>query len=214
MARLSPVLQRTGNAGAAMRAPGQAGATRGAMIRAPDSPSVAAPKSRSSARISPSLGMSCPRALPSAAVRLAEGEGFEPSRRLDTPYSLSRRALSAAQSSLRVGPKYTEAGIRSRMARRARPRRSDRAVPQVPAHVAHHHDPSRGVQIAVDPQQLSTGPADVRAQLDRASVVAALVVGRELLARRVGDVARPVEAARAGLGREVGVRQPVGRPVG
>ena len=33
--------------------------------------------------------------------RVAEGEGFEPSRRLNTPYSLSRRALSAAQSSLR-----------------------------------------------------------------------------------------------------------------
>ena len=31
---------------------------------------------------------------------VAEGEGFEPSRRLNTPYSLSRRALSAAQSSL------------------------------------------------------------------------------------------------------------------
>src|SRR3978361_716795 len=36
--------------------------------------------------------------------RVAEGEGFEPSRRLNTPYSLSRRALSAAQSSLREGP--------------------------------------------------------------------------------------------------------------
>ena len=35
------------------------------------------------------------------AVPMAEGEGFEPSRRLNTPYSLSRRALSAAQSSLR-----------------------------------------------------------------------------------------------------------------
>ena len=33
---------------------------------------------------------------------MAEGEGFEPSRELITPYSLSRRALSAAQSSLRV----------------------------------------------------------------------------------------------------------------
>ena len=36
-----------------------------------------------------------------AVRRVAEGEGFEPSRRLNTPYSLSRRALSAAQSSLR-----------------------------------------------------------------------------------------------------------------
>src|ERR1700704_2488481 len=34
--------------------------------------------------------------------RVAEGEGFEPSKELVTPYSLSRRALSASQSSLRV----------------------------------------------------------------------------------------------------------------
>ena len=61
IARLSPGVHRTGNAGAATTAPGHARAIRGAMMRAPDSPSVAAPKSRSSARISPSLGMSCRR---------------------------------------------------------------------------------------------------------------------------------------------------------
>ena len=42
--------------------------------------------------------------------RVAEGEGFEPSRRLNTPYSLSRRALSAAQSSLRVARESTQVG--------------------------------------------------------------------------------------------------------
>ena len=36
--------------------------------------------------------------------RLAEGEGFEPSRELVTPYSLSRRAPSATRSALRSGP--------------------------------------------------------------------------------------------------------------
>ena len=40
------------------------------------------------------------RSMRSSARELAEGEGFEPSRRFNTPYSLSRRAPSATRSSL------------------------------------------------------------------------------------------------------------------
>ena len=43
-------------------------------------------------------------------VRVAEGEGFEPSKELVTPYSLSRRALSASQSSLRVAGRVYATG--------------------------------------------------------------------------------------------------------
>ena len=55
-----------------------------------------------------------------AAPGVAEGEGFEPSRRLNTPYSLSRRALSATQSSLRDGPSIPGAN-RDLPARRREP---------------------------------------------------------------------------------------------
>src|SRR5512132_1075917 len=48
MARLSPGLHCTGYAGAATRAPGQTGFTRGCMRRAPDSPSVAVPSASAS----------------------------------------------------------------------------------------------------------------------------------------------------------------------
>ena len=61
------------------------------MGRPPDSPTVAAPSARSVAAASAGSG---PR-------ELAEGEGFEPSRSLNGPYSLSRRAPSASRSSLR-----------------------------------------------------------------------------------------------------------------
>ena len=44
----------------------------------------------------------------SVCRRVAEGEGFEPSKELFTPYSLSRRALSASQSSLRVAGQCTQ----------------------------------------------------------------------------------------------------------
>src|SRR4051794_732907 len=57
MARLSPAVQRTAYAGAAIRAPGHAGAIRGAMMRAPDSPNAAEPNSLSQALVSACVGM-------------------------------------------------------------------------------------------------------------------------------------------------------------
>lgn len=62
---------------------------------------LAARRAASSAIGDPSVAMRTFIGAPCPAWRVAEGEGFEPSRRLHTPYSLSRRALSAAQSSLR-----------------------------------------------------------------------------------------------------------------
>src|SRR5689334_17358976 len=56
MPRLSPGLQRTGNAGPAARAPDQTGLTRGCMRRAPLSPSVAAPNASASDTTPSSLG--------------------------------------------------------------------------------------------------------------------------------------------------------------
>ena len=82
-------------------------------------PAGAWPSSRARgwSRCSPASITAEPRVRPVTSVdgtmscRVAEGEGFEPSRRLNTPYSLSRRALSAAQSSLRVAH---EASVRGR----------------------------------------------------------------------------------------------------
>src|SRR3954468_18905463 len=72
MARLSPGLHRTGYAGAANRAPGHAGFTRGCMRRAPDSPSVAAPSS-SAARHAASGSTIAPGTSADAAQGVAVG---------------------------------------------------------------------------------------------------------------------------------------------
>src|SRR5882762_8584419 len=74
MARLSPGLHRTGYAGAASRAPGHAGFTRGCMRRAPDSPSVAAPSS-SAARRTASGSTIVPGTSADAAQGVAVGVG-------------------------------------------------------------------------------------------------------------------------------------------
>ena len=93
---------RTGNAGAAMRAPGHVAVMRARIGRPPLSPSVAAPSARERGG---EIGVVM-RSCRSSARVLAEGEGFEPSRRLNAPYSLSRRAPSATRSALRSG-EYT-----------------------------------------------------------------------------------------------------------
>src|SRR5689334_1349271 len=97
IARLSPAVHVTGYAGALMRAPIHAAFNRGDIGRPPLSPRVAAPScANASARASLIAGSSR-----STVASLAEGEGFEPSRGLVAPYSLSRRAPSATRSALR-----------------------------------------------------------------------------------------------------------------
>ena len=93
IARLSPAAHCTGNAGALMpraRPRGtDCGATSGARRSRRSRPSSQLPRKAAYRR------RSC--------WSLAEGEGFEPSRELMTPYSLSRRAPSATRSALRAG---------------------------------------------------------------------------------------------------------------
>src|SRR5207248_3003528 len=71
--------------------------TRGDIGWPPLSPSVAAP-SRANACARVSVIATSSRLT---VASLAEGEGFEPSRGLVAPYSLSRRAPSATRSALR-----------------------------------------------------------------------------------------------------------------
>ena len=85
------------------RAPDHTGRMRGAERRSrPTSPRVAAPSSSSV-----SAGSAIVRR---SSRELAEGEGFEPSRSFNSPYSLSRRAPSATRSSLRAGSWYRGLG--------------------------------------------------------------------------------------------------------
>src|SRR5689334_10496857 len=80
-----------------MRAPAHAALTRGDIGWPPLSPSVAAPSCANAAARASVIARSSRLTFAS----LAEGEGFEPSRGLVAPYSLSRRAPSATRSALR-----------------------------------------------------------------------------------------------------------------
>src|SRR3954469_16124493 len=97
---------------------------------------------------------------------MAEGEGFEPSRRLKTPYSLSRRALSAAQSSLRdplsIGTAPPGPAGPGRDSRRAV--QSGGAIAQVTADVPDHDPSLLLVEVAVHAHELATLPAEVGAE--------------------------------------------------
>src|SRR3954469_8258772 len=127
---------------------------------------------------------------------MAEGEGFEPSRRLKTPYSLSRRALSAAQSSLRdplsigTAPPVPAGPGPTAVARSG----SGGAIAQVTPDVPDHHPPLVLVEVAVHAHELATLPAEVGPEHDRPALVGASVVVRVLLLRRRAHVAHPVEA--------------------
>src|SRR5262245_3260154 len=80
-----------------MRAPGHAALSRADIGCPPLSPSVDAP---SCANADERASLTT-RWMWFAVATLAEGEGFEPSRGLVAPYSLSRRAPSATRSALR-----------------------------------------------------------------------------------------------------------------